>query len=84
MQILDALQSAVPVLTSARGSLQEVAGDAALMVDPEDVSSITRGLEKLLNDPALRTSLATKGPVQAAQFSWKRTADLVLEGLSRV
>lgn len=78
MQVLDALQRGVPVLTSDRGSLSEVAGDSALLVDPEDVRSIASGLSTILTNESVRSRLRTQGPVQAGTFSWKRTADLFL------
>lgn len=79
LQILDALRRGIPLLTSDRGSLREVAGEAAVYCDPEDVGSIAEGLARLLQDPGLRRRLATAGPSCAAQFSWKRTVDLFLE-----
>lgn len=84
MQILDALQRGNPVLTSSRGSLKEVAGSAALTVDPESVDAITEGLQNLLTNDQLRQELRAKGPVQAAQFSWKKTADLFLQASERL
>jgi glycosyltransferase involved in cell wall biosynthesis len=81
MPVLDALQQGIPVLTSRRGSLPEVVGTAAVFVDPEDVASITTGLETLLRDDALRARLREEGPAQAAKFSWKRTVDLFLDAL---
>ena len=83
MQILDALQRGVPVLTSDRGSLRELAEGAAQIVDPEDISSISSGLERLLTDGALRTDLRQKALVRAAVFSWKRTVDLFLGAVQR-
>jgi alpha-1,3-rhamnosyl/mannosyltransferase len=78
MQVLDALQRGIPVLTSTRGSLLEVAGDAALTVDPESVDNIAEGLKHLLADEALRAELRRRGPIQASRFSWARTVDLFL------
>ncbi len=84
LQVLDALQRGVPVLTSDRGSLSEVAGDAAVTVDPERVSSIAAGLQRLLTDDALAADLRRRGPVQASAFSWKRTVDLFLETVQKM
>ncbi|ALM09806.1 MAG TPA: hypothetical protein DEB30_03900 [Candidatus Peribacter riflensis] len=81
MPVLDALQRGVPVLTSRRGSLSEVAGDAALFADPEDSADLSRGLQTLLTDDSLRARLRTLGPQQANTFSWKRTVDLFLSGV---
>ncbi len=79
LQILDALQRGIPVLTSDRGSLKEVAGNAALVVDPENIDAITSGLTHLLTDDALRKTFKVRGPTHAAQFSWKKTTDEFLK-----
>ncbi|UPA22053.1 glycosyltransferase family 4 protein [Candidatus Peribacteria bacterium] len=81
MPVLDAFRHGVPVLTSDRGSLKEVAGSAALLINPESVESIRHGLEKILTDADLRHSLREKGKKQAEEFSWKRTVDLFLAAL---
>jgi len=75
------LQRGIPVLTSNRGSLKEVAGDSAVIVDPESVQSITMGLATLLDSFDERTKYASKGTIQANIFSWKRTVDLFLEAI---
>ena len=82
MQILDALQRGIPILTSDRGSLKEVTEHAALLVDPESVERIAEGLEKILREENLRMKLRAKGPEIAEKYSWKRTADLVLDAIS--
>lgn len=79
MQVLDALQRGTPVLTSDRGSLSEVAGSAAVTVDPLQTESITRGLEIILSDTALQSNLRKRGPLQAARFSWEKTVDIFLQ-----
>ena len=83
MPVLDALQRGIPVLTSERGSLKEVAGTAAVFSDPADVPSIQSGLKLLLTDQHLRRKLSREGPLQARKFSWKRTVDLFLEALKK-
>lgn len=69
--VLEAMTCGTPVLTSKRGSLGEVAGSAAVLVDPESVSSIHNGIHRLL---AQSKELITKGKIQAAQFTWRKTA----------
>jgi glycosyltransferase involved in cell wall biosynthesis len=64
----------VPVLAGDRSSLPEVAGDAALLVDPLDRSAIAAGLLRLAGDHALRERLAAAGPRRAAGFTWRATA----------
>jgi len=67
-----------PVLTSNRSSLAEVAGDAALCVDPFDVAAIRRGLDTLLREPARRDHYRRAGLERAATFSWRRAAEEVV------
>lgn len=78
MQILDALQRGIPVLTSNRGSLREVAEGAAAIVNPESVESIAEGLQSLLANAPLRAELREKGIQRAAVYSWRRTVDVLL------
>ncbi len=72
---LEAMACGVPVMISNRSSLPEVAGDAALQVDPQDVEAMTRGLEQLLGDDAFRENASQAGPRRAAQFTWARCVD---------
>lgn len=81
--VLDALRRGIPVLTSDRGSLPEVAGDAALYVDPTDVRAITDGLALLLTDAAQRQLLRERALRQSLRYSWAKTADSVLRALSQ-
>jgi glycosyltransferase involved in cell wall biosynthesis len=69
LPVLEALQLGTPVLTSRGGALAEVAGDAALLVDPYDVAAIAEGIAALDTDPGLRDRLAAAGPAAAARFS---------------
>jgi glycosyltransferase involved in cell wall biosynthesis len=68
LPVLEAMQLGVPVLTSNTSSLPEVAGDAAVLVDPLDISDIVRGIRWIVNDADLRAELTRRGPVQAAKF----------------
>jgi alpha-1,3-rhamnosyl/mannosyltransferase len=78
LPILEAMASGVPVVTSRGGALEEVAGDAAILVDPLDVEAIAAGIERALDDTSLRETLVQKGLARAAQFSWERTAKATL------
>ena len=69
LPVLEAMGLGAPVLTSTAGSLPEVAGEAALLVDPYDVAAIAQGLRRIDGDATLRARLAAAGPVQAARFS---------------
>jgi glycosyltransferase involved in cell wall biosynthesis len=74
LPVLEAMAHGLPVLTSDRSSLPEVAGDAALLVDPFDLEAIARGLVRLATDRRLRGRLAEAGPRRAARFTWRATA----------
>ena len=77
LPIVEAMQSGVPVICSDVTSMPEVAGNAAYMVDPFNVDSISAGMEALYNDQELRQELIELGHVQKQKFSWKRTAELL-------
>jgi len=78
---LEAMACGCPVVSSDRASLPEVCGDACLYVAPDDSSSITRGMERVLSDEALRAELIAKGRAQAQRFSWRDTAKGMLARL---
>jgi glycosyltransferase involved in cell wall biosynthesis len=71
---LEALACGTPVICSNRSSLPEYVGDAALLVDPNDLLALSGALARVLTDADLRAELARRGPEQAARFSWDRTA----------
>jgi glycosyltransferase involved in cell wall biosynthesis len=75
MPLLDAMARGVPVLTSNVSAMPEVAGDAALLVDPSDLASVSAGLWKLTNDGALRADLTEKGLRRSAEFSWEKAVE---------
>jgi glycosyltransferase involved in cell wall biosynthesis len=68
---LEAMASGTPVVTSNVSSLPEVAGDAAVLVDPYDPGAIADGIYRVLSDEGLRRSLREKGLARARQFSWE-------------
>jgi glycosyltransferase involved in cell wall biosynthesis len=75
---LEAMANGTPVLTSNVSSLPEVLGEAALLVNPENVFEISKGLKHLLFDANLRSELVAKGLEQSHRYSWKKSAELVL------
>jgi len=83
LPVLEAMARGVPVATSDRGSLAEVAGDAALVVDPEDVGALRAALERLLGDSREAERLRAAGRRRAAAFSWERTAELTVASYRR-
>ncbi|MFN8060814.1 MAG: glycosyltransferase family 1 protein [Vicinamibacterales bacterium] len=74
LPVLEAMACGTAVITSRGSGLQEVAGDAAVLVEPERVDSIAEGLVTLLTDPSLRDELADKGVRRARPFTWAQTA----------
>jgi glycosyltransferase involved in cell wall biosynthesis len=76
---LEAMASGTPVVTSNVSSLPEVAGDAAVLVDPLDPSAIADGIFRVLTDEHLRRDLRRKGLVRAGQFSWAASVRRVRE-----
>jgi glycosyltransferase involved in cell wall biosynthesis len=83
LPVLEAMARGVPVACSNRSSLPEVAGDAALVFDPEDVEAIGAALETLLTDPSLADRLREAGRKRAALFTWERTAELTVASYRR-
>jgi glycosyltransferase involved in cell wall biosynthesis len=78
LPVLESMACGVPVITSRMGALPEVAGDAALLVDPENVSSIAGAISELINDDVLQSRLKIVGRKRAAEFTWQKTAEATL------
>jgi len=74
MPVLEAMAAGVPVVTSNRSALPEVAGDAAMLVNPEDTSTLREALLELTRNEDLRLRLAAAGQKRAAAFSWEKAA----------
>ena len=74
LPVLEAMACGTPVICSKVSSLPEVAGDAALLIDPLDVDALTDTLRRVLSDPALAADLSGRGLMQADRFSWTRAA----------
>ena len=83
LPVLEAMARGVPVASSNRSSLPEVAGDAALLFDPEDPAAIARAMTRLLSDRELRERLGRAGRERAAAFTWERTAELTAASYAR-
>lgn len=79
--ILEAMRCGVPVITSNTSSMPEVAGKAALLVNPRDAGMISNAIEQVLSDPQLRRDLVAQGHEQVAQFTWVRAAEQTLQVL---
>ncbi len=72
--IVEAMGCETAVITSDRSSMAEVAGDAAILVDPESEGAIAEGMARLVQEPGLRTTLIQRGQERRKQFDWDRTA----------
>jgi alpha-1,3-rhamnosyl/mannosyltransferase len=83
LPVLEAMAAGAPVVTSDVSSLPEVGGDAVAYLSPDDERSIEATLERLLRSPNERADLSRRGRARAAQYSWERTARLVLDELER-
>jgi glycosyltransferase involved in cell wall biosynthesis len=76
---LEAMAHGTPVVTSNTSSLPEVVGNAALLVNPENVFEIRRGLQRVLLDSALREQMKQRGYEQTRRFSWTNSVSTILE-----
>lgn len=76
--VLEAFEMGCPVITAENSSLPEVAGKAAVYVNPRDTKDMADGLARLLENESLQRELVEKGYEQLGQFSWKKTADQML------
>jgi glycosyltransferase involved in cell wall biosynthesis len=75
LPVLEAMACGTPVICSDATSLPEVAGDAALLIDPHREDELARAIQGVVLDASLAESLSTRGLRRAREFSWKRTAD---------
>lgn len=81
---LEAMACGTPTITSDRGALKEIAGEAALYVNPDEPESIAAGLQKLLSDENLYQTLRERGLAHVRQFSWEQTARQTLAVYEKV
>ncbi|MBL8154833.1 MAG: glycosyltransferase family 4 protein [Anaerolineae bacterium] len=84
LPILEAMACGTPVVTSNVSSMPEVAGDAALLVDPYDVEAIAHAVRRLIEDSNLRQSLVQSGLDRAKQFTWEKSARQLLQVYQRL
>jgi glycosyltransferase involved in cell wall biosynthesis len=84
LPVVEAMACGTPVITSNNSSLREVAGDAAVLIDPCEVREMTEAMVRVAEDYGLRTELSRKGLKRASEFSWKRTAELTMEAYREV
>lgn len=84
LPVIEAMACGKPVLTSNRGVLAEVAGDGALLVNPEDEDEMANGLHRLVFDNELRERLKVSGLKKASEFTWERAAKATLQVYDRI
>lgn len=81
--VVQAMAAGAPVVTSNTSSLPEIAGDAAILVDPQSASEIARGIARLLESESLRANLAARGRERAKEFHWAKCAARSLDFFRR-
>jgi glycosyltransferase involved in cell wall biosynthesis len=83
LPVLEAMACGTPVVTTNVASLPEVAGDAALLVSPDDEAQLVEAMRRALSEVSVRQEMVTKGLAHAADFTWTRTARQTLETYDR-
>jgi glycosyltransferase involved in cell wall biosynthesis len=78
LPVAEAMAAGIPVVCSNRGSLPEIAGDAAVFVDPDDSDGLSSAIVRVLENRDMAERLSQNGRAQAAQFTWERTAQQTL------
>lgn len=84
LPVIEAMAASTPVITSNRSSLPEVAGNAAVLIDPESIEELAAAMELLATDSGTRNLLIERGKKRASSFTWNRTAKAVMKVLRRV
>jgi glycosyltransferase involved in cell wall biosynthesis len=79
LPLLEAMTCGAPVIASDRGSIPEVAGNAALITEVDDIEGLARNITLVLSNPAEAERLRQRGYLRAAEFSWSKTAQRYLE-----
>jgi glycosyltransferase involved in cell wall biosynthesis len=83
LPVLEAMACGTPVITSNLSSLPEVAGDAAILINPHNTGEITEAMQAIATDSVLRSRLSSQGIAHSQQFSWEKTGKATGEVLSR-
>nr|WP_279639218.1 glycosyltransferase family 1 protein [Rahnella contaminans] len=82
LPVIEAMSCGTAVITSTTTSLPEVAGDAAILVDPENTEAIALAINRLYSEPDLKKELIKKGLIQARKYSWEKTSSLIKDCLN--
>ena len=81
--IIEAFNCNTPVITSNITSMPEVAGDAALLIDPFSVESISEAMKKIAFDKKIRSELIDKGKIRKLDFTWQKSADRLWNSIEK-
>ncbi|MDC0837876.1 glycosyltransferase, partial [Limnoraphis robusta] len=81
--VLEAMACGTPVITSNLASLPEVAGEAALLINPYEVEEISAAMKTLISDPQMAGQLRQKGLSRCQEFSWQKTGEQTVEVLAQ-
>jgi glycosyltransferase involved in cell wall biosynthesis len=79
LPVAEAMTAGLPVVCSRGSALEEIAGDAAMLVDPREPRSIAQGIERVLDDTIYAESLRRRGLERGARFDWERTSQQTLD-----
>jgi glycosyltransferase involved in cell wall biosynthesis len=82
--LLEAMHAEVPIVTSNVSSLPEVAGEAAILVDPESERAIAGAMKQVASDESLRDQLIANGRVQRRKYSWDQTTEVIWQALKTI
>jgi len=82
--VIEAMAAGCPVVVSNRGAMAELGDEAAVHADPTNPASLADAMYAVLSDPARRDHLIARGRARAAQFTWRRTAELTYQACERV
>lgn len=82
--MIEAMACGTPVITSNSTSLSEIAGGAALLVDPQNIDEMVISLEKIIDSQSLVKELRIRGFSQVNQFSWEKTTDRIRKELKEI
>jgi glycosyltransferase involved in cell wall biosynthesis len=78
LPVIEAMKCGIPVIASNLTSIPEIAGDAAILVSPDNDEQVLENISRVMNTPEMRNDLISKGLERSKYFSWKRTAEQVL------
>jgi len=82
LPVLEAMTVGIPVVASSRGAIPEVAGDAALLIDPGDVAGFAAAMDRVLGDPSVAGRMIAEGARRSQRYTWKSSATRLLEAYS--